>query len=396
MELANKNYQAKRDATLQPAKNEYRLDMQQRGWQVVSVGGEEYALLAHSQAKNLVVLAFAGSSSQADWETNLHCRGTYSPRFGGHVHPGYLQRYEGLRKCVLNLFAPLVVERVINEDTRIFCVAASGWAATILALKRCLGKKAAEDGADNHAAALDLLEQLEDITWVEELELYRPLGRLCVQTVSGGMMMGTTSTRGANLNFSHYAEAATGARRDAAKPKPGGGAEEEKSGEGGLLGDREDQDELQFESEEAGQDLLPEQELFVWQTFCDALVDCGLGAHLGGRPTDREFIRWITEVPATSLLQRGERLQEVWKRKVDDKMKMHTIAGAAPEDHLWQGIQRCCLPMVRSPSHGQPPDRRRCWQIPSISQRLMPKSMAGACGQKMLALGSHNNIARPV
>ena len=37
-------------------------------------------IVAHNITKNFIVVAFAGSATHTDWETNLHCRATYSQR----------------------------------------------------------------------------------------------------------------------------------------------------------------------------------------------------------------------------------------------------------------------------------------------------------------------------
>ncbi|CAD7924683.1 unnamed protein product [Amoebophrya sp. A120] len=364
IELANKNYKVRTQSLDAQAARDYQLDLDQRGWKVlIPIGTDEYGLVAHSPNKSLIVLAFAGSCGQTDWETNLHCRATYSERHRGDVHTGYLARYDALRDQLLQVLASL--QGAVTQATKILVtghscggavaqlalgevvslcasswfgrewsnvlqpkvfgyflsspmavtfatgayeylnaivgeknmasqfpegdlVAATGWDATIQGLLRKLSQTKETD-----AAAMDLFEQLQGITWVQELQYYRPLGRFLVQTVSGGMVLQKDFGNGASASM-----------MSATPPSSSVAA----AGMG-----NEDSNKAATE-----QPLDPD-DLYVWDTFRQALADCGLAAHLGGRNSEREFVRWITEPPSVSLLEKGNRLWSDWNAKTEER-----------------------------------------------------------------------------
>ena len=119
IELSYKYYKAGADSM---EVKDYECSVAQKGWQVVALT-ENVGLVCYNSLKNLVCIVFAGSVTQADWEMNLHCRGTYVPRYNGDVHTGYLARYECVRaEMHETCCAAVELSGMVNEQTRIFAV----------------------------------------------------------------------------------------------------------------------------------------------------------------------------------------------------------------------------------------------------------------------------------
>ncbi|CAD7935389.1 unnamed protein product [Amoebophrya sp. A25] len=344
---------------------EYRIGLEHRGWKLIPVGPDSYGLVAYNPNKNLVVVTFAGSCCQQDWETNLHCRPTPWARLAdaedgtdmaeqhdgraNHVHIGYLSRYENfLREDILRLLSPQGIGKQVNEKTRILCcghscgggmaqlaiwdivtVVGSAWfgsnwdnvsqprvfgyfiaAAPSITTNAggggALAKISAAVGPANMISQFAERDLLAGSGWDATIAaLIRMLQRTAERDPAAADLI--EQLRGIDWlsELGSYRPLGKILIQTVSGVLACAGPAASTSD---LLGFYLDMSDVGERSTRGSAE--DDEELFVWGTFRAALSAIGLSAHLGGDGGGTEFLRWIVETPSTALLYRGERFAE--------------------------------------------------------------------------------------